>query len=262
MMKLLKYELLRKKKVYVVMLSIFAALTLLVAIGIPRLDNDYWMILVPAASLVLIVGGALFPFIINTAKYYGDFKNRNGFMMFLTPNSGAKIFGSKILAAIIDSLAVFILLGIFGFISYSIADATYAFAPYINTILAELQQQIPSLNLSTLIFAVSIAALIQSISTIILALFSITVSKTLLSHRSINWFIPLLIFIGLKWVEQFITTFIIAIQNFDSFKDLIANNNMTLDISLVLMIAIGVNVLFATAYTIISSALISKKLDL
>lgn len=262
MIKLLKYELIRKKKVYIITLCIFAALTLLVAFGIPRLDNNYWVLITTLSALILVVGGVLFPIIINTAKYYSEYKNRSGFMMFLTPNSGSKIFGSKVLAAIIDTFGIFILLGLFGLISYSIADANYSLAPHISRFWTETHQQFPGISAGTIITVGVIAAIVQNINTIILALFSITVSKTLLAHKSINWFIPLIIFLVLKWAEQLITTIIIAAKNFDSFKELISNNNVNLDLTLVMIMAIGISVVFATAYTIISSRLITKKLDL
>lgn len=262
MIKLLKYELIRKKKVYIITLCIFAVLTLLVAFGIPRLDSNYWVLITTLAALILVVGGVLFPIIINTAKYYSEYKNRSGYMMFLTPNSGSKIFGSKMLAAIIDTLGIFILLGLFGLISYSVADANYSLAPHISRFWTEVHQQFPGINAGTIIAVGVIAAIVQNINTIILALFSITVSKTLLAHKSINWFIPLIMFFVISWVEQMVSTTIIAATNFTSFKELISNNSTNIDLTLVLIMAIGISIVFATAYTIISSRLITKKLDL
>jgi ABC-2 type transport system permease protein len=262
MIKLLKYELLRKKRIYIVMLSIFAVFTLLTAFGIPRLDRTYWFIIVLVSGLICLVGGALSPFIINTAKYYGDYKNRNGYMMFLTPNSGAKIFGSKILAAVVDTLSVFILLALYGFIAYSVANANYDITPQLNEIWSEIQMQFPSLSFGTLITVLSVSIIVQNVTAIILALFSITVSKILLSHRSINWFIPLLIFILLSWIEQIVSTVIIAAANFKDLKDLFLSSAPTLQISMLIITALGISIAFAITYTIVGSTLISKKLDL
>lgn len=262
MIKLLKYELLRKKKVYVIALCILTVLMLLIAFGIPRLQNNYWVLITTVSALILLVGGLLFPIIINIAKYYSEYKNRSGYMMFLTPNSGSKIFGSKVLAAIIDTLAIYILLGLCALISYSIVQASYAEIPQISQLWAKFKMAFPNINLGTVVTVGVIAALIQNINTIILALFSITVSKTMLAHKPLNWFIPLIMFFVISWVEQMVATTIIAAANFTSFKELISNNYINIDLSLVLIMAIGISIVFASAYTIISSRLITKKLDL
>lgn len=262
MIKLLKYELLRKKKVYIISLCIFAVLALVVALGIPRIDNHYWILVTTLSGLIILIGGLLLPIVINIAKYYSEYKNRSGYMMFLTPNSGAKIFGSKILAAIIDTIAIYILLALFALISYNIAQANYAELPHLSNMWANLKAAFPDTHLGTLATVGIIAALVQSICTIILALFSITVSKTLLAHKALNWFIPLIMFFVISWVEQMVATTIIAATNLSSFKELITNNYAHIDLVLVLGMATAISIVFATAYTIISSRLITKKLDL
>lgn len=262
MIKLLKYELLRKKKAYIIVLCIFAALTLLSVIAIPNIDKVAWTIFLFVSAVVCIVGCAVFPFIINVANYYGDYKRRNGYMMFLTPSSGAKIFGSKILAAVIDALVFFAMFVLYGFLAYSVANANYDLTPVLNNFWLELQKVFPSFNYGAVITMFAVTVLLQNVATIILALFSITVSKTLLSHKSINWFIPLLIFIALKWIEQTVTTLIIAAANFKDVGEMITSSNPSLDIASILITTMGIYAVFAAAYTFTSSKLISKKLDL
>ena len=123
MMKLLKYELIRKKKLYLATLYVFTALTILAATGQPKMDIDhFWYVLVIASSATMFAGFVLLPIIINTANYYNDYKKTNGYMMFLTPSSGAKILGSKILCAAIDALGSLIYIGLFIFVLCSAAN--------------------------------------------------------------------------------------------------------------------------------------------
>lgn len=260
MMKLLKYELIRKKKLYLAALYIFTALTILAATGQPKMDDDhFWFVLVIASSVIMFAGCIFMPFIINTANYYREYKNTNGYMMFLTPNGGAKIFGSKILSAVIDTLGSFIFSGLFILVLCCTANTNiFLDAP---VFLTDIYKLFPELSITAVILLLCIALFIQIIGTIVLAMFSITVSKTMLSHKSINWFIPLVIFLVLLLLELYLSALIITGAN-EYITGELYLNMFTINGPLVYTITTTILLIFIAAYTASSSALINKKLNL
>ena len=260
MMKLIKYELIRKKKLYIATLYVFTALTILAATGLPKMDNDhFWFILVIVSSAIIFAGGVFLPVIINAANYYNDYKKTNGYMMFLTPSSGAKIFGSKILCAAIDTLGSFIYISLFILALCCAANVNiFIDAPIFLT---DIYSLFPGFSITMVILLLCIALFLQVIGTIVLAMFSITLSKTMLSHRSINWFIPLVIFLGLLLLELYLSALIITGSNSYITGELYFNM-FTINGPLVYAITTAISLIFIAAYTASSSALINKKLDL
>ncbi len=260
MMKLLKYELIRKKKLYIAALYIFTALTILAATGLPKMDNDhFWFILVIVSSAIIFAGGVFLPVIINTANYYNDYKKTNGYMMFLTPSSGAKIFGSKILCAAIDTLGSLIYIGLFILALCCAANVNiFIDAPIFLT---DIYSLFPEFSITAVILLLCIALFLQIIGAIVLAMFSITLSKTMLSHRSINWFVPLVIFLGLLLLELFLSALIVTSAN-RYVTDEPYLNMFSANGPLIFNISLAISILLIAAYTTVSSALINRKLDL
>ncbi len=260
MMKLLKYELIRKKKLYLASLYIFTVLTILAATGLPKMDDDnFWFVLVIASSAVMFAGCIFMPFIINTANYYREYKKTNGYMMFLTPNGGAKIFGSKILSAAIDILGSFIYISLFILVLSCVAQANiFLEAP---VFLTDIYSVFPGVSITAIILLLCIALFLQIIGAVVLAMFSITVSKTLLSHRSINWFVPLLIFLALLLLELYLAVLIMTGSNSYITGELYFNID-TINGALVYTITTVILLIFIAAYTAASSVLINKKLNL
>lgn len=270
MLNLLKYELMRKKRIYIILVTIILALTILASIGYNYMDNTYWTTIVVVSILVTIVGCGLFPLIINAVNYYGDYKNRNGYMMFMTPNNGYKIFGSKILAVVIDTLLAFLLIGIFATSTYIVLNGMYP--DEIQMIISQAKIGTPEvfsgLSLGSVVALATGVAFVQNVASIILALLAITVSKTLLSQKSFSWFIPLVIFIAMTIIEQTVMTFIIGAANFG---DIVSNfgtasislqADFTMNMTLILGLGLVLYVAFASIYTVIASTLINKRIDL
>jgi len=264
MLKLLKYELMRKKKIYIIFISIILVLTTLAAIGYNFTDNNYWIAIIVISVLVTLVGCSLFPLLINVINYYGDFKNRNGYMMFMTPNSGYKIFGSKILAVAIDTILALLLISIFATVSYLVLNTMYSqeIQGVLDVITKALSRDMPGLTIGGILALGAGAGIIQSMDSIILAMLAITVSKTLLSQKSFSWFIPLLIFIAMSIVEQTAMVMILGAINFKDITAIITESEIMLNISLVVGVALGLYLVFTTIYTVIASTLLNKKIDL
>lgn len=264
MINLLKYELIRKMKMYIIFISIILVLIALAAIGFNNIDNSYWIAVTVISSLVVLVGAGLFPIVINVANYYSDFKNRNGYMMFMTPNSGYKIFGSKILAAVIDTILSLTLISLFLLVIYWVLNSLYP--QNVLRILEEskyaLSVEFPGVTISGIIALTAGVAFVQTLDSIILALLAVTVSKTILSQKSFNWFVPFLIFIVFSGIEQTAMALLIGATNFSDIALMVAQEKFMLNISLVLGTSLGLYVVFTAAYTVVASMLLNKKIDL
>lgn len=110
MTNLIKYEILKKKKAIALLLGLTAALEIYVLIETPYGSLSYlgYMFFL---SLVLFITQ-----IIGTITHYSrDLKSKEGYMIYMTPNSGFKITMAKTAAAVIEGiLLTFILLLLLG----------------------------------------------------------------------------------------------------------------------------------------------------
>jgi len=107
MINIIKYEILKKKKAIILLMGIAAALEAYILIETPGGSLSYlgYMFFL---TLVLAVSQ-----IIGTITYYSkDLKSKEGYMIYMTPNSGFKITLAKTAAAIIEGLFLTVFLGL------------------------------------------------------------------------------------------------------------------------------------------------------
>ena len=105
MLKLIKYEFLRKYKL--ITMTVISALVLnlfLITKGIA--GSSAFLVFFPLVLAVLYVSD-----IIRT--YSDDLNKKSGYMLFMTPNSGYKIILSKLTAAIMEGLGILLLYFVF-----------------------------------------------------------------------------------------------------------------------------------------------------
>ena len=127
MINIIKYEVLKKKKAIMLLLGITAALELYILINSPR-DSYSYMGYLFFLGLVFFISH-----IIGVISFYSrDLKSKEGYMIYMTPNSGFKITLAKSIAAILEGFGLLLLLGILLFININFiggiaADATSTF---------------------------------------------------------------------------------------------------------------------------------------
>ncbi len=205
MLNLMKYELFRRTRLLITTLIIFFFLELMVFVGM-KLGGG-WYIMSVFAFILLIVGGISFPFLDAVINYFSDFKKKNGYMMFLTPNNGYSILGSKVLFLLIEFAIMAVLLAGAVKIDY---DALYKIAPEVlGEIFGEMTIGLKMLFGTTDLGFINFLPLItvvlmQYMTNAMVALFSITVAKTLLSNKDFNWLLALVFYIGIYTVIQMV----------------------------------------------------------
>ncbi|WP_066496749.1 hypothetical protein [Abyssisolibacter fermentans] len=113
MSKLLKYEFIKKYKTLLVSMIILGILELICVVFINKSLDKAGL----GSLLFFLVGfaGLIFLLVDNINTYKGDLFKKSGYMLFLTPNNGYKILGSKVLTALIENivgLIIYFLLGV------------------------------------------------------------------------------------------------------------------------------------------------------
>ena len=187
MMKLMKYELMRRKT-----LLIGTAISLLFAEGVVIYSlyrGGNWNIL--AIVLTVLIGGVglLLPFFDTVTRMFSDFKQKHGYMLFLTPQNGYKIVWSKTTYGISDTLAAAVLIAGCFLLSGSIAD-------HLNN--GVLSDFLASIKLSTgILIATGGLGLLQLLAQLSIAVLAVVISRVLVKGTSYNWLIALAMYFAL-----------------------------------------------------------------
>lgn len=96
MWKLLKYEFRRARTSLLTVLGVIAVLEMyfLISLGVDHMEH-----VVIAAVLMMFAsyGAAVYIFVRGVASYASELKAKSAYLIFMTPNSGLKIMGSKYL---------------------------------------------------------------------------------------------------------------------------------------------------------------------
>jgi len=265
MLNLMKYEFLRRKRLLISVLIIMVFVEAVIYTGIHLGGN--WYIMATVLMFALIVGGLLFPFIDVITNYYSDFKKKNGYMLYLTPNKGGKILGAKALFAFAEIvIAVLLVWGTFliniGLLKNLLPDIVM---PILNDISSQLQMMF-NVDKFTVWTAspMVIIVILQYFTNMMLAVFAITIAKTVLSNKDFNWLFALLFYFGLAMLMQFANVGALAVFGFvGDFVEVIKTNSEVMpNMIRYLSVGAGMYVLWSSASIIISSVLLNKRTDL
>ncbi len=257
MLKLMKYEIIRKWRVILVFLSIVLVINANVLYRVAgKWQNTN---LEQMAALGFFFGGLLtvffILFIIDVINMYSrDLNNKSGYMVFLTPNSGYKILGSKVLTGLLEGflfLVVFLVLlavSFLGFYSQPLSDLMNS--EIVTPIIAEFNMSIG--ELLPFLFSNLITMFVSTIVLILTIFAAISIRKSILAEVRFAGLLSLIIFMLLIWLNGKITSLVVTtISNAELFTHGIHYFN----IISVLQIIIGVALFTLSAY------LLDKKMD-
>lgn len=264
MLKLMKYELYRRKTLLISVIITMLALEAIICFGIYK-GGGSWGFLSVALTFVALVGGLLFPFADTVINYYSDFKNKHGYMLFLTPNKGIKIIGSKALFALIE-LVVMISL-IVGSAYLSLAVLKHNQPLVYNSVFQDIFDGVKKLlNVYDLTFwsllPLILVTILQYFNGTMIAVMSITISKTVLSKNNFNWLFALLIFFVIGFGVQTLNT--TALLGFGFANDMIniIETNVVGQLMKYVYVGVGIYTFWITASITVSSILLNKRTDL
>jgi len=162
---------------------------------------------------MMAFGVLLLTFLDVAVQYYNDFKKSQGTLLFLTPNSGYKIIGSKMIFGALELLTGLGLVVICVWITNTVAaNLGYAgittqineFKEVMALVFGETGMWFAAVGFILLVFLQYTAS--QSV-----AISSITLGRTMLSRNSYNWLWAVLIFIGVNIGIQTINSLILVL---------------------------------------------------
>ena len=202
MLNLLKYELKKRKSILIV-----GTIILLAAEGLSLyLVNKG----VEYAHLAAVLMGLMFfgvilvVFLDVATQYYSDFKKSQGTLLFLTPNNGYKIVGSKM---IFGALELLVGLGIVVLLSWITNSAAVnlgytGISPMLQSFSKLIASQFGEHNTTLVIAGFVFLVFLQYTTSQSIAVSSITLGRTIMSRNSYNWLWAVLLFIGVNVIIQ------------------------------------------------------------
>ena len=207
MLKLIGYEFRKSWIAKAILLGITALLEVVYVVGL--LTSDEATITIAAALLFMIAtSGILVIGLMSVVVLHRDMNTRQGYMLFMTPNSCYKILGAKVLEnglSILVAGAFFTLLGaldvtlLFG--HYNRLDELWQMAQKILT------SMVPGIRLeNTVLILFLLTALCSWVSTVVTAYFADVMASSVLRGKRGGGFVAFLIFLAINLLVGWATT--------------------------------------------------------
>jgi hypothetical protein len=261
----MKYEFLRRKRLLISVLIIFVFLEAAIYLGLNLGGN--WYITATVLMFVLLIGGLLFPLLDAVTNYYSDFKRKNGYMLFLTPNKGGRILGTKALFAFAEIVIVILLIWAAYLINIGLLKSLHpeVVNPALDDISSQLQMvfNVDKFSVWT-VSPLIVLVILQYFTNMMLAILAITIAKTILSNKDFNWLFALIFYFVLAALMQAVNVGVLAVFGFvgDIIEVASTNSEMMPNVLKYLSVGAAMYIVWSSASIIISSALLNKRTDL
>ena len=193
MWKLLKYEFRRARTSLLTVLGVIAVLEMyfLISLGVDHMEH-----VVIAVGLMMFAsyGAAVYIFVRGVASYASELKAKSAYLIFMTPNSGLKIMGSKYLYTFVNGILLGGVCGALGALDLSLImmheDDWQSFLRMMDIFLR--------VNVLAIVFYL-VLMLLSLLTFFAMAYFAITLSHTLFRDKKWRTWVALLIFVGVYW---------------------------------------------------------------
>nr|AHF24756.1 conserved hypothetical protein [uncultured bacterium Contig12] len=199
MLRLLKYELRKTLMSKLILLGVTLIAQVVFLAGLWGKKDETLAIGAVLLFFIAITGIALMG-ILSVATLHRDMNSKQGYMLFMTPNSCYKILGAKVLECSISIL----LAGAF-FFSLGWLDFSLLLGEGTNKQIWDMfNEMIQAINREIVLDAAHISALVFSLlaawlCTITTAYLSDVVSSSLLNGKKANWLVTCILFVALNW---------------------------------------------------------------
>lgn len=256
MLKLIKYEFIRKYKFITMILVTAIALNLLMMTRGPQ-GTALFLLLSPIVLYAI--------YLIDVIKMYSDDLNKKtAYMIFMTPNSGYKIILSKLLTAILEGFGLLVIYLIFILVNgVFIVLSTGSEVSY-NQLLSVVNNLLSgSFGFNLLhILIFLLAALIFILAFITTVYTAITIRKSIFSEVKLGGLFSFIIFLCINWVISSISSY---------FYDFLDNGSVTMssagaitprDFAILLLPTILISIVQITILTGFSGYLLEEKINL
>ncbi|HOF99941.1 MAG: hypothetical protein BWY35_02181 [Firmicutes bacterium ADurb.Bin248] len=260
MMKLLKYELQRRRTLLpgaaIGMLFIEGA----ALYGIYRGGN--WNTLAIAMTMLLAVGGLLLPMLDAVTKLYADYKQKQGYLLFLTPQGGYRILLAKTVFGALEIAASMLL--ICGCLALSAALLDRFQYGAATALLSSVGAQMGDALTTGMLFTFVGLAALQMIAQMCVALLAVTVSRAMVQSNRYNWLISLAMYFALAvGINMVNGVLLVAFGFVGDVMRLIRDESHALRmLGKYFAISAGTYAVWAAACTAVSGRLAGRSIDL
>ena len=210
MMKLLKYELMRRRS-----LLPGAVIAILLVEGV-ALYGIYrgggWNTLAIVMTILLAVGGLLLPILDTVTKLYADYKHKQGYMLFLTPQGGSRILWAKAVFGAVEIVAAVAL--ICGCLVLSGAALDKFQAGGLSAIQYTVQQELGVDSLGSMLLVYAGLIILQMLAQMAIAMLAVTVSRAMVRGSGYNWLIALAMYFALAIGVNFVDSIVLIAFGF------------------------------------------------
>ena len=201
MWKLLKYEFRRARTSLLTVLGVIAVLEMyfLISLGVDHMEH-----VVIAAVLMMFAtyGATVYIFVRGVASYASELKAKSAYLIFMTPNSGLKIMGSKYLYTFVNGILLGGVCGALGALDLSLImmheDDWQSFLRMMDIFL-RVNQGVQTGQIVLAIVFYLVLVLLSLLTFFAMAYFAITLSHTLFRDKKWRTWVALLIFVGVYW---------------------------------------------------------------
>lgn len=206
MVNLIKYEFIRKSRILGISLAVVFILNAIILIklqlGVYSADEQ----LVALGAFFTVLLGVFFVlYIVNVIMMYSrDLDHKTGYMFLLTPNSGYKILGAKVLTGILEGFLFLVIyalllavnfLGFYGEPLRALIGSDF-FSYMINHIHLE------GINLASYSAAGLFTIFVGVVNLILMVFAAISIRKSILAEKKFGGFISFIIFLILGWINS------------------------------------------------------------
>lgn len=270
MKNLIKYEFLRRKTI--LLLAIASIVFIELAMIFTLFKGGYWLNISVALAILFPITMYLIVIVDGIVNYSQDLNQKSGYMLFMTPNSGYKIIGSKFIVLGIEAIISALLVIGFFYINYKFAYHFYyeqldsIAKEIINGFNSAFDNFIPRPSHLIMIAFISMLQ-IFSFMTVVFA--AITLRKTLLSNAPLKGFFSFLFFIILNTANQFFSIGVLVV--FGYIGDIMEISKMGDDfmnfdywgfMTKYLLIGAACYIVYISVYSFLSGMLLNKRIDL
>ncbi|QUH28872.1 hypothetical protein [Vallitalea guaymasensis] len=254
MLRLMKYEALKKAKLIVIALVMFGLIELAILFTIYK--GGIALVFTVILIFLLGFGGLIFLLIDSINMYSSDLYKKPGYMLFLTPTNSYQIIGSKLLISMLEAtigLAMYI-----GFmaLNYNIVYNKYLNDPGSNArMIMDFFESFSALPSPGEIVLGIVSFVIGWFAFILTIYLAITIRKTLLSNVKLGGFFSFIFFLILQTIITYVQYKIVG--NVDN--GITVGKNMTMNYTTTSLIYSSV---VSVIMYVSSSTLLSKGVDL
>lgn len=171
----------------------------LISLGVDHMEH-----VVIAAVLMMFAsyGAAVYIFVRGVASYASELKAKSAYLIFMTPNSGLKIMGSKYLYTFVNGVLLGGVCGALGALDLSLImthEGDWQSFLRMMDIFLRVNQGVQTGQIVLAIVFYLVLVLLSLLTFFAMAYFAITLSHTLFRDKKWRTWVALLIFVGVYW---------------------------------------------------------------